>query len=127
LQEDGLVRVENTCVNNGNSTNIVGSARPLSNSELQVRFPGSPNLPGANYVIKNVWVNAEGEYERALVVSPLIPFTPASLQFTWILARKPTISDEEIKESLDYAVAAGYNPTAANWQRTEQVTCRITQ
>jgi apolipoprotein D and lipocalin family protein len=129
LKEDGVVGVRNTCVRNGTFTEIFGQAVALGKSEFLVTFPGVPGPPfqGPNYVVLNVWEN-NGVYERALVVSPIPPFVTGpqreTTQFIWILARKSAISDEEIKESLNYAVAAGYNPVASDWQKTDQVTCR---
>jgi lipocalin len=130
------IQVTNTCVRNGEPTQIVGSATPLSNSELKVTFaPEGPlggiatffqNLAdGPNYVIKNVWTDAQGNYERALIVAPQrrIPFGNR-LESIWILARSTQVTDAQIKETLDYARAAGFNPDASRWERTEQQTCR---
>jgi lipocalin len=130
------IEVVNICVRDGVPINIVGNALPLTNSELRVSFPQEGPLgsianffqelnQGPNFIIKNVWADAEGNYQRALIVAPQnrIPFN-RFLESIWILARTPTISEEQIKETLDYARASGYNPDASRWEKTEQTTCR---
>jgi apolipoprotein D and lipocalin family protein len=130
LRDTGVVGVRNTCVANGTFTEIFGQAVALGPSEFQVTFPSVPAPPfaGPNYVVQNVWVDAQGNYERALVVSPIPSFITGprreTTQFIWILARKSAISEQEIQESLDYVTKAGYNPIASDWQKTDQVTCR---
>jgi apolipoprotein D and lipocalin family protein len=130
------VEVTNTCVRRGEFTEIVGNAEPLSPSEFRVSFnPGGAGgaiasffqslARGPNYVVKNVWLDEQGNYQRALVVAPQrrIPFG-RFLDSIWILARTPSITDAEIQETLEYARAAGYEPEKARWEKTEQVTCR---
>jgi lipocalin len=121
-----LVRVYNSAVLLGIQIDIEGQAKVLSNSELAVSFPvpGQPEQLTPNYIIKNVWFDEAGNYLRSLVVSPIKEGQSESDQSTWILAREQSISDEEIVETLDYAIAAGYNPTASEWTKTEQVKCR---
>ena len=134
------ISVTNTCVGpKGDFTTIQGTATPLSNSELKVVFPGNGKnagiataiqnaIPGANYVVKNVWVDEQGNYQRALVVAPLINWLPNAVEkhfeFTWILSRTSSISEQDIKETLDYVKAAGYHPEESDFQLTEQVKCR---
>jgi lipocalin len=106
---------------------------------LRVSFPATGPLAGIgnffqslatgpNYQIRNVWVDANGNYQRALITAPtsrLIPdFLERPLQAIWILARTSSLTDAEIKETLDYARASGFDPDASQWERTEQVTCR---
>jgi lipocalin len=126
LIDPALVRVYNSAVLNGKGGGLEGKAKVLSNSELAVSFPipGQPEQLTPNYIIKNVWFDESGNYVRSLVVSPIKEGQSESDQSTWILAREQSISDEEIAETLDYAIAAGYNPTASEWTKTEQVTCR---
>ena len=66
-------------------------------------------------MIKNVWTDADGNYKRALVTygKALGPF-----QFIWVLSRDPVISDADLKETLDFARANGFNPSEASFQRT---------
>ena len=106
---------------------IVGNAQLLDTpGQLKVSFGDQSTggqignyfqnlVPGPNYVVKNVWTDANGEYKRALVTyaKALGP-----LQFIWILSRDPVISDADLKETLDYARKAGFNPDAAKFERT---------
>lgn len=117
-----LVKVVNSGVGDGKPNQITGSAKVLSPSELLVSFFVPPIGSTPNYVIKNIWTNGNGDYKRALVVSP--KGSDESLQNIWILARDTVISDQDIKETLAFVTSAGYNPVASEWKRTEQVTCR---
>ncbi|KAJ2996641.1 hypothetical protein HDV02_006339 [Globomyces sp. JEL0801] len=126
------IGVTNTCVNSKIKEPVLirGTAKILSSSELKVDF-GVGNAPGSqnggdepNYVVKNVWVDEHGNYQRSLVTSPLRPNAPAAVQFTWILSRTPTITPAEVDEILQYAVASGYSPKEAGFSATEQVSCR---
>lgn len=123
LSSPMLVKVVNSSVRNGKQGSITGSALILSNSELNVSFFVPPTGDVPNYTIKNLWVDENGDYKRALIVGNK-EARDESDQSIWILARENIASDEEIKESLDYATAAGFNPTASEWKKTEQVTCR---
>ena len=116
-QPDGTIGVVNTGIKDGKPASISGSATQLSPSELQVTFPGAPSFPGPNYVVLNVWQNANG-YARALVVAP--KRGPDAPESTWILARASSISDAEIEESLDYVRKAGYNPEKNDFQKIDQ-------
>ena len=91
----------------------------LAPAQLYVSFGtggGSPAFLGANYIIKNLWVDAQGNYQRVLIGYG--KNLPASFQLTWVLAREEVISDADLEESLDYAVAAGFNPKAALFLRS---------
>ena len=132
LLPNGTIQVVNSGVNNKTSqvSTVTGNAKILSSSELKVSFGGYlasffQNLfPGPNYKILNVWTNKAGDYTRALVVSPQYWFIPDFLQkyiqYIWILARRPVISDRQIKETLNYAEASGFNPRASKWRKTLQ-------
>ncbi|KAI8899359.1 Calycin-like protein [Globomyces pollinis-pini] len=135
------IAVTNSCINpkTKKPSTIVGTAKILSSSQLKVSF-GDNSLGGRiglffqnlskdpNYVVSNVWVDEKGNYQRALVTSPLRKGVPAFIQkpleFTWILSRTPAITQAEIDETLAYAVASGYHPKEAGFRLTDQVTCR---
>ena len=123
LLSPSLVKVVNSSVRNGKPGSITGSALILSNSELNVSFFVPPMGAVPNYTIKNLWIDENGEYKRALIVGKKEGIEESE-QSIWILARENAVSDKEIEESLDYATSAGFNPTASEWKRTEQVTCR---
>ncbi len=130
LKPDGKnVEVNNKCVNPQSLalTEILGNAAIIAPGQLKVSFGDSSlggqigqffqNLiPGANYNVKNVWVDEQGNYKRALVTYG--KSLPAPFQFTWILSRDAVISDDEIKTYLDYARKAGFNPSGAGFERT---------
>jgi hypothetical protein len=84
--------------------------------------------PGPNYIVKNVWTDEAGNYQRALIVVPMsgiIPdFIEKNFQAFWILSRTSSISKAEIDETLAFVTAAGYDPIASNWQPTDQTICR---
>ncbi len=102
---------------------IVGTAKIENNAELTVSFGGDSlggrvseffqGLGGPNYKIQNVWVDANGSYQRALVV-----YSVFGVQFIWILSRTPTLSNEDVDETLDYVRAAGYFPEWQGWSLT---------
>ncbi|KAJ3314821.1 hypothetical protein HDV04_005242 [Boothiomyces sp. JEL0838] len=135
FKPDGDIQVTNTCVKNQKYSTIVGNAHPLSPSELKVTFsPAGFNggigtffqnlIPGPNYVVKNVWTDADGNYERALIVSPLhIPGIEKYTESIWILSRNSSIPQADIDESLAYATAAGFHPVQSKWEPTDQTTC----
>jgi lipocalin len=114
---EGKIAVFNTIVRDGQLSSINGTATALSTTEFQVAFPGVPTFPGPNYIVLNVWQNANG-YQRALVVGP--KRLGAFAQFIWVLSRSPLTSDAEIEESLQYARQAGYNPESNGFQRRDQ-------
>ncbi|KAI8911467.1 Calycin-like protein [Gorgonomyces haynaldii] len=129
LKPDGDINVFNTQVNsNGNQyQTITGSAKILAPGQLKVAFGDNTTggkigaffqslIPGANYNVKNVWVDEAGNYKRALVTYG--KSLPAAFQFTWILSRDESISDAEITEYLKYAQKAGFNTEGAKFQRT---------
>jgi apolipoprotein D and lipocalin family protein len=129
---NGTIQVINSGVNRKTSqvSTVTGNAKVLSSSELKVSFGGyvasffQNLIPGPNYKILNIWVNGAGEYIRALVVSPQYWFIPNFLQkyfqYIWILARRPVIPDREIRETLNYAEACGFDPRASKWKKTLQ-------
>jgi apolipoprotein D and lipocalin family protein len=127
LNADGNINVRNSGINSRTNefTSIDGVAKVVNNNELIVGFPstGMPEQDSTNYIIKNIWVDADGNYSRVLVVSPKIRFLPAITQFTWILSRTPQLTQQEIDETLAYAEAAGYKPKRAFFRITEQATC----
>jgi apolipoprotein D and lipocalin family protein len=127
LNEDGNINVRNSGVNSETNAYsfLDGVASIVNNNELIVGFPGAgaPPPTSTNYVIKNIWVDCEGNYSRVLVVSPKDESLPAIREFTWILSRTPQITQQEVEESLAYAKAAGYNPEQARFKLTEQVSC----
>lgn len=96
LQEDGSVKVLNKGFEgtlDGPVDEIEGRAVVVdktSNSRLSVSFPGSPNLPFANYLIV---ILDEIDYQYAVVTDPL--------QSTlFILNRTPQMEDELYEEIL---------------------------
>jgi lipocalin len=122
LENPTTVQVTNTGFNSLTSqpASIVGSATIDNPSELTVTFGDNTlggeigaffqGLAGPNYKILNVWTDAAGNYQRALVVDSIL-----GIEFIWVLARTTTISDAEVNESLDYARNAGYFPYLAGW------------
>lgn len=129
------VSVENVCQKDNALNTVQGKAVQLGPSEFKVTFPGGPigdffqNVVynGPNYVVKNVWVDTNGNYRRALVVSPkngLIPdFVQKWFQSIWILSRDAVIDQSEIDEILEYVKQAGYDPEAAAWKSTARTNC----
>lgn len=95
LQEDGSVKVLNKGFEgslDGPVDEIAGRAVVVdktSNSRLSVSFPGSPNLPFANYLIV---ILDEVDYQYAVVTDPL--------QSTlFVLSRTPQM-DEALYEEI---------------------------
>jgi apolipoprotein D and lipocalin family protein len=136
IKENGDVEVKNTCVKKGKIIEAIANASPKSKSEFKVVF--TPDQPGGglitviqnasqspNYLVKNVWMDQQGNYQRALVVAPrkTFPFGK-NLDSIWVLSRTTTIPQAEIDEILAYATAAGYDIKAAQWKPTDQITCR---
>ena len=124
LKPDGKnIRVGNTCVDaNTNALKpIVGNAALLSNSQLKVSFGEGiaraiqDSIPGANYLIQNVWVDEKGDYKKALVT---FGKGKGKRESIWVLARDAVLSQEEVDEALEYAKLAGYDPVGAEFQAT---------
>ena len=81
----------------------------------------------ANYEIKNVWTDAQGNYQHALVVSPKKwtnpDFIEKRFESYWILSRSNTIPDEELNAIQAYALGAGFHPDHSDFEKTEQTKC----
>lgn len=105
LQDDGSVQVYNKGFQGGLDgpiDEILGVATvedPSSNARLNVRFPGVPNFPWANYLIVILDAN---NYQYAVVTDPL--------RYTmFILSRTPTMDPDLYDEILAELESRGFN------------------
>lgn len=142
LKADG-VTVHNTCTKNGTVfIDIVGAAKQVDakiNTEFHVSF-GAKGIFGdiglffqnintsPNYVVKNIWIDDDGNYRTALIVVPhayLPKQIEKHLQAFWIISRNSVISEEHENEVLKFAKDAGYDAISSSYEHTEQVLCRV--
>jgi lipocalin len=120
LKPDGqTLLVTNGCVKPSTLEleTVQGDAQILGNGLFKVNL-GGPPMPGnnPNYIVSNVWVDAEGNYQRALVTAA--KGAPPQYQLIWILSRTSVISEEDKAETLAYARAMGFNPERAKFAKT---------
>ncbi|XP_002158533.3 outer membrane lipoprotein Blc [Hydra vulgaris] len=112
LQADGNIKVVNAGrlkTPTGLGSNITGTATVLDANHpgaLRVTFPGTPNLPGANYLIVKLGPTTfgnDGLYEYSVVTTPL-------KALVWVLARNPETFETNFKDEVfKYLNDNGYN------------------
>lgn len=107
LNEDGSVRVQNTCLDgNGERDGAIGNATAVDaeNAKLEVSFLPEgfrwiPFTKGDYWVLK-----LDENYSTALVGEP-------HKKYLWILHREPTLDEATKTDYLNYAKSLGYDLT----------------
>ena len=113
LRKDGKIKVVNRCIQvDGLPKEAEGIAKvadPVSQARLKVSFfrPLGISLFWGDY-----WIIGLGQdYEYAIVGTP-------SRKYGWILARKPQLSEERLKNIFEQLKEQGYHPE--DFQMTPQ-------
>ncbi|RYZ70580.1 MAG: hypothetical protein EOP91_13110 [Lysobacteraceae bacterium] len=105
LNEDGSVRVLNSCINeDGEPEQSEGQARPVdgSNARLEVSFLPQ-GLRWIPFTKGDYWImRLDEEYQTALVGDP-------QRKFLWLLHRNPQLDAGTRAQWLGFAQARGYD------------------
>jgi apolipoprotein D and lipocalin family protein len=105
LNEDGSVRVLNSCINEeGEPEQSEGQAKPVdgSNARLEVTFLPQ-GLRWIPFTRGDYWImRLDESYQTALVGDP-------QRKFLWLLHRRPQLDADTRAEWLGFAQAQGYD------------------
>lgn len=98
MNNDGSIRVVNSCVIDGKTVEIKGTAKIVSSNKLSIKFDNNP-VEG-DYTVFHV----DYGYQNALVGS-------ADRQSLWILSRSPSIDPLVYQQMVGLAEELGFNTT----------------
>jgi apolipoprotein D and lipocalin family protein len=128
LNADGTIKVNNGAIDakTGKFINIIGSAEIASPAVLKVSFGDQTlggrigaffqGIAGPNYYVKQIWVDARGNYKKALV--GFGKNLPGFAQYQWVLTRDEFITDVEFEDAIATGKALGFDSKNNNFERT---------